>query len=226
MTAAIRSTPRSSRGSAGGEGARSRKAWRRRSSGTARTGAGGSRSSPASSPSTTGSSTRTASARSASLGRGLPMPRRLSAFLLVTLAFVAGASAQTVPDTVSVTTFAISGHGWGHGVGMAQWGAYGYALHGFTYDRILSHYYPGAQLASTPAQLVRVLLGENLRRVTVGSDSPFRVKDASAVVHRLKPGSYTFGPGLKLQGNRLPGPLTFLPGATPLRLAHAYRGSL
>ncbi len=154
------------------------------------------------------------------------MPRRLSACLLVTLAFVAGASAQTGPDTVSVTTFAISGHGWGHGVGMAQWGAYGYALHGFTYDRILAHYYPGAQLAPTPGQLVRVLVGANLRTVTVGSDSPFRVKDASAVVHRLKPGSYTFGPSLKLQGNRLPGPMTFLPGATPLRLAHPYRGLL
>jgi stage II sporulation protein D len=155
------------------------------------------------------------------------MPGRLTAALLAAaFALVAGASAQTVPATVSVTTFAISGHGWGHGVGMAQWGAYGYALHGFTYDRILAHYYPGAQLAPTRAQLVRVLVGENQRRVTIGSDSPFRVRDASAVVHRLKPGSYMLGPGLKVQGNRLPGPLTFLPGATPLRLAHAYRGSL
>jgi stage II sporulation protein D len=159
------------------------------------------------------------------------MPGRLTAAVLAAaFVLVAGASAQTPPQTppttVSVTTFAISGHGWGHGVGMAQWGAYGYALHGFTYDMILAHYYPGAQLGPTPAQLVRVLVGENLRRVTVGSDSPFRVKDASAVVHRLEPGSYTFGPGLRLQGNRLPGPMTFLPGATPLRLAHTYRGSL
>jgi hypothetical protein len=27
-------------------------------------------------------------------------------------------------------TFVISGRGWGHGVGMAQWGAYGFAQHG------------------------------------------------------------------------------------------------
>jgi stage II sporulation protein D len=155
------------------------------------------------------------------------MPGRLTAAVLAAaFALVAGASAQTPPATVSVTTFAISGHGWGHGVGMAQWGAYGYALHGFTYDMILAHYYPGAQLGPTPPQLVRVLVGASLRTVTVGSDSPFRVKDSSAVVHRLEPGSYTLGPGLKIQGNRLPGPMTFLPGATPLRLAHPYRGSL
>ena len=153
------------------------------------------------------------------------MPGRLTAaFLAATLALVAGASAQTAPATVSVTTFAISGHGWGHGVGMAQWGAYGYAQHGFTYDEILTHYYPGTQLGPAPAQLVRVLVRENLATVTVDSDSSFRVKDASAAVHRLKPGSYILGPSLKLQGNRLPGPLTFLPGATPLRLDHPYRG--
>ena len=31
--------------------------------------------------------------------------------------------------------FVISGHGWGHGVGMSQYGAYGYAQHGFTTTR-------------------------------------------------------------------------------------------
>ncbi len=41
------------------------------------------------------------------------------------------------------TALIVTGHGWGHGVGMSQWGAYGYALHGWKYHRILSHYYPG-----------------------------------------------------------------------------------
>lgn len=31
--------------------------------------------------------------------------------------------------------------GWGHGVGMSQWGACLYAKHGYTYDQILRHYY-------------------------------------------------------------------------------------
>ena len=77
--------------------------------------------------------------------------RRLALLLAVVAALVgpAGASPQA-SDTVSVTTFVINGRGWGHGVGMAQWGAYGYAKHGFTYDRILAHYYPGTKLTAAP----------------------------------------------------------------------------
>ncbi|MBF0503905.1 MAG: SpoIID/LytB domain-containing protein [Candidatus Omnitrophica bacterium] len=38
------------------------------------------------------------------------------------------------------------GRGWGHGVGMCQWGALGMAQQQFTYEQILSYYYPGSQL--------------------------------------------------------------------------------
>ena len=37
----------------------------------------------------------------------------------------------------------VKGHGFGHGVGMSQYGAYGYAKHGKGYRFILGHYYPG-----------------------------------------------------------------------------------
>lgn len=42
----------------------------------------------------------------------------------------------------------IEGHGWGHGVGMSQWGAYGMALQGFKYTEILAFYYPGTRLVT------------------------------------------------------------------------------
>ena len=43
---------------------------------------------------------------------------------------------------------------------MSQYGAYGYALHGWNYQQILAHYYTGTALGSTdPNQIVRVLLG-------------------------------------------------------------------
>lgn len=42
------------------------------------------------------------------------------------------------------------GRGWGHGVGMDQTGAYGYALEGWTFDQILKHYYQGISL--TPVE--------------------------------------------------------------------------
>ena len=40
----------------------------------------------------------------------------------------------------------VEGLGFGHGVGMSQWGAYGMALQGKTYGEILFHYYRGVTL--------------------------------------------------------------------------------
>jgi len=42
--------------------------------------------------------------------------------------------------------FKISGMGNGHGVGMSQWGAYGMALQGSSYQDILNHYYQGIDI--------------------------------------------------------------------------------
>jgi len=39
--------------------------------------------------------------------------------------------------------FVFSGKGWGHGVGLSQWGAQAMAKAGWTAERILEHYYPG-----------------------------------------------------------------------------------
>jgi stage II sporulation protein D len=58
------------------------------------------------------------------------------------------------------STLYITGGGDGHGIGMSQYGAYGYALHGWTYQQILAHYYTGTSLGKTnPEQTVRVLVG-------------------------------------------------------------------
>ncbi len=43
-------------------------------------------------------------------------------------------------------TFVFTGEGWGHGVGLSQYGAKGMAVAGFTYDEILTHYYTGTHL--------------------------------------------------------------------------------
>lgn len=48
--------------------------------------------------------------------------------------------------------FQIYGKGFGHGVGLSQWGAYGLAQQGANYQRILSHYYQNASLASVQVQ--------------------------------------------------------------------------
>ncbi len=43
-------------------------------------------------------------------------------------------------------TFIINGHGYGHGVGMSQFGAEGMAQASFTYDQILKHYFTGVDI--------------------------------------------------------------------------------
>jgi stage II sporulation protein D len=42
--------------------------------------------------------------------------------------------------------FVFTGHGWGHGVGLCQFGADGMGRKGYSYTQILAHYYPGATL--------------------------------------------------------------------------------
>jgi stage II sporulation protein D len=72
---------------------------------------------------------------------------------------VAAALVLAGPASAASTLF-ISGGGDGHGIGMSQYGAYGYALHGWSYQQILAHYYTGTAISQTsPSQTVRVLLG-------------------------------------------------------------------
>jgi len=45
-----------------------------------------------------------------------------------------------------VASYTFTGRGWGHGVGMCQYGAYGLAKMGVKYDEIIKHYYTGVDL--------------------------------------------------------------------------------
>ncbi len=44
--------------------------------------------------------------------------------------------------------FTVNGRGWGHNVGMSQWGARGMAERGYTYDQILKYYYSGVTVTT------------------------------------------------------------------------------
>jgi SpoIID/LytB domain protein len=66
--------------------------------------------------------------------------------------------------TAHATELVVQGAGWGHGVGMSQEGAAGFAEHGYTYDGILAHYYSGSAIGQAPAGArVRVLVGKHVR---------------------------------------------------------------
>ncbi len=50
------------------------------------------------------------------------------------------------PDTQPLGAFIFDGRGWGHGVGMSQWGAYHMAQLGYSYQEILAFYYANAHI--------------------------------------------------------------------------------
>lgn len=58
----------------------------------------------------------------------------------------------TYIDAVS-PVYKFSGGGFGHGVGMSQWGAGKMASMGYTFDQILQHYYRGIKLATIPVKV-------------------------------------------------------------------------
>lgn len=69
----------------------------------------------------------------------------------VVVAIIAGGQAVRAADT-----FRFHGSGYGHGIGMSQWGAYGLAKQGWTYRQILTHFYSHTrveQLTTLPKQI-------------------------------------------------------------------------
>ena len=70
-------------------------------------------------------------------------------------------------------SFAFTGSGYGHGVGMSQIGARGQALEGKSAVEILNYYYPGTQVQQlSDSQVVRVNIGHLLNQTTISLGNP------------------------------------------------------
>ncbi len=162
------------------------------------------------------------------------MRRLLVLCVAAALAAVAAGSLSGAPKPPQ-PAFVLSGGGWGHGVGMSQWGAFGQAKAGRDYRAILAHYYRGTELAPASAAVlerVRVLVGDGLAGVTVTKG--LAVFDGTGKRYALPDGSATIEPDLRLPlgkgGKRiaLPGPVTFraAPGSFLTVAEKAYRGDL
>ena len=156
--------------------------------------------------------------------------------LAVCLALVAPAA-----RAATTTTMAIEGRGWGHGIGLSQYGAYGYAVHGWSYANIIKHYYTGVTLGKVGNVPIRVLLRSDAASAVVTDAAKFKASWGSTSVtlgagvtatvtwtgssYRLTAGSKTWTPGA---------PITFAPGSSRLKLLTAndngvvghYRGTL
>jgi SpoIID/LytB domain protein len=85
--------------------------------------------------------------------------------LAVTFAAALGALALWASPALA-STLVIEGAGDGHGVGMSQDGALGFAQHGWSYGAILAHYYTGTAIGTAPTNhIVRVLVGSKVEQV-------------------------------------------------------------
>jgi len=93
--------------------------------------------------------------------RGARTRLRWAALAASLVACCAGAQAATAAS--SGPELVVTGGGFGHGVGMSQEGALGYAEHGYSYTQILAHYYSGTALGQAPEQSkVRVLIARRV----------------------------------------------------------------
>jgi stage II sporulation protein D len=146
-------------------------------------------------------------------------------------ALVAAAGLAAAPAAGAATSFVVTGHGFGHGIGLSQYGAYGYAQHGWTAAQILRHYYRGTTIGTVPAQEIRVLLADGRTSAQVSSGQPISVADSAGQWEVLPAGTYTLRAPLSL-----PGWPAQTPPVPPVRLdagsaqltmdGKPYRGSL
>jgi len=108
------------------------------------------------------------------------------------LAILTAALLTLLPATAMADDLVIDGRGWGHGVGLSQYGAYGYARdEGRDYQFIVGHYYTGTTLGTAPSTRMRVRLkraraprlsGATMVRATGGR----RVRLSETQIYRFK----------------------------------------
>ncbi len=141
--------------------------------------------------------------------------------LTIALATALMAAAATVPAH-GASRLIVRGAGFGHGVGMSQYGAFGFARQGRDHAFILAHYYSGTQLADLGASPdVRVLLRTGTRISFSGASSV-------AGGRRLSPAT-TYAATRALGGDvvlRAPSGRSLGTYAAPLRVTGAPAGVL
>ena len=157
------------------------------------------------------------------------LPVRLGTSLVmavVAVAFVGFAgSAAADSSTALLSSFTLSGHGYGPGVGLSQWGAEERARAGQTHEQILAFYYPGAAIGAAHSTTIRVLLGEKAKWI-VGSSSAFTIVDSAGKSMRVRAGHYPVTAD-GIDGLALTFPAQVLAGSGPVMLGgDRYRGSL
>jgi SpoIID/LytB domain protein len=113
----------------------------------------------------------------------------------------ADTSSGRLPETLPSERFVIQtdrkrvlvfGRGWGHGVGMSQWGAYGLAQTGVSFDEILRHYYTDTSIGTVPTE-IPIEVGLAYGRQSVAAVGAFSIVDGtSKTIVKHAVGTWTF----------------------------------
>jgi peptidoglycan hydrolase-like amidase/putative cell wall-binding protein len=97
---------------------------------------------------------------------------RAVAALVLSALLILGAPASAL----AMTNLTFTGRGWGHGIGMGQWGAYGMATKGTTPagatasgPNIVAYYYPGSNVSATTPRWINVNLDPDANYSTSSS---------------------------------------------------------
>jgi len=122
--------------------------------------------------------------------------RRLGARVLVAVA-VAGIllPAVAVRPAAAAGGFTFHGSGYGHGIGMSQWGAYGLAQMGWGHRQVLRHFYRGTDVDTSSSLPSSIRVGLTSGRTVVhltAQAGPVRLWEGSAktgtFIGALQPG--------------------------------------
>ena len=124
-------------------------------------------------------------------------------------------------------TVDLVGHGYGHGRGMGQFGSLGYALKGWTYERILDHYYGGTKMGTAATEDIDVHLtkfdgvdvivaqekGHLRTNAALGEFSALRARKVDTNRYRVDAAADCGGGGgwQEITKAAIPGPVTFSP---------------
>src|SRR5262245_35235223 len=87
----------------------------------------------------------------------MPISRQRRSAIAVAAGIVVAASFAWAGEA-GAAAWVMKGRGFGHGVGMSQYGAYGLARHGRGYRAILEHYYRHTRVGKASGRPIRVLL--------------------------------------------------------------------
>lgn len=135
----------------------------------------------------------------------------------LSLAVIASSFVSPPPAAASVPTFTFEGSGWGHGIGLSQYGAKGFAEAGRDGEWIARYYFPGTTIGTAAAKTIQVNLDKdaNYRSGSIGHNAGFTRSQ-----WRIRPGRE--GGSLRVNGTDYPdGMYTFVANVNSTQMKNA-----